>query len=125
MSEQWVVVEGPTGCRDRNNPDPAQRCECHGFGIETTDEVPHVICWADDGGGITPGIHRRRDAEAIVEAHNAMPALLDELERLRAVIKEAETRGPERDCPWCDASRAFGDQHHADCAAFARDGEVK
>lgn len=93
MTERWKVVEGEVGCRDRNNPiDP---CTCHGFGIQTTDEIPRIVCWVDDN-GITPGFHSRKDVEEVVALHNASAATEaapDEQARFQAEGRPGEIFG--------------------------------
>lgn len=54
---------------------------------------------------------------------DAIGLLLGEIDRLRALIKEAETAARMASaCPWCDAT--IGDPHAADCPAFTPNGDV-
>lgn len=55
---------------------------------------------------------------------------VDEIKRLRALIKQAEFAGRYRDaheqfavCPWCHSSRDAG--HEEICTAFITDGTVR
>lgn len=91
--EQWVVTEGESGCRDRNNPEDP--CACHGYGIQTVGPIPLVVCWTDDN-GITPGFHSRKDVEEVVALHNASLATEappDELKRFHAEGRPGEIFG--------------------------------
>lgn len=78
----WRSIDGQIGCRDRENG-----CECHGFGIESDHRIPSLVANADFE-GITTGILRRPDATFIAHAREDVPALVEEVRRLRAELAE-------------------------------------
>jgi len=68
------------------------------------------------------------DDAFINASREAIPALLAEVERLRALVKVAEFKGSadcgphfEPACPWCDEPFA----HRAECPAFHENGDAR
>lgn len=65
-------------------------------------------------------------AKYLAEAANSLPAALEEIKRLRALVESANIIQPCVDsCPWCVG--LVGDQpvHEHECPAFTLDGKVK
>jgi hypothetical protein len=59
----------------------------------------------------------------------AVMALLEDISRLRALVKSAEfassSYAPDAFCPWCGRDNDDKRGHMDDCAAFAPDGAVR
>ncbi len=62
---------------------------------------------------------------------NDFRLMCEEVLRLRALVRGAESAGDSSGmpaCPWCNACRSIGEysrSHAADCPAFTPDGEVQ
>lgn len=61
-------------------------------------------------------------------ARTDVPAMVDEIERLRGLVGRAETAGSCCSCgvcPWCGRDPCDGPKHHDSCTAFASEGVVR
>jgi hypothetical protein len=80
-----------------------------------------VMRWTDDGLPI-----RAKDAVLILTMRNSLPAILDELEALRAIVKELAARSDEvyADDGFCIFCGETG-KHEADCLVSRAQGALK
>lgn len=67
------------------------------------------------------------DTASADEAAEIVNELVNEVERLRGLIKSADGQGDAHGdvCPWCRCCSAWSVPHVDECPAFTADGEVK